>query len=98
MWVADDLPNPSIGLGEADHRQRVIPIILRNINGHVFVKPVASPNQVGKPAKGLNHGGFALTHQELMKLLGCVGCRSVVAILTEDGEGNRQKSYPESQN
>ncbi len=81
MGVADDLPDPSVGLGETDHRQGVVLVALRNVDGDIFIKPVVAPDDVGHPAEGLQDGIAVLAHQKFMELLGCVGGGAIVVIL-----------------
>ena len=81
MGIADDLPDPSVSLGKTDHGQTVVLVIFRNVNSDILIKPVMSARKIGKSAESLNHGGFVLAYQELMKLLRGVRRRPVVAVL-----------------
>ena len=74
MRVANHLPDPPIGLREADYGQAVILVVLRDVDGNVLVKPVVSTDQVWKTAEGLNYRGFTLSNKKLMELLRRVGC------------------------
>ena len=82
MGVTDDLPDPPVRLGEADHRQGVILVPFRDVDGHVFIEPVVTANDVGHAAKGLENDVTILPDEKLMELLGGVGGGAVVAILS----------------
>ena len=92
MGVADDLPDPPVGLGETDHGQGIVLVALRNVDGHIFIKPVVASDDVGHPAEGLQDGVAVLAHQKFMELLGCVGGGAVVVVLGVGGRPTDQKS------
>ena len=90
MGVADDLPDPPVGLGEADDRQGVVLVAFRHVDSDVFIKPVVAPDDVGHPAEGLQDGVAVLAHQKFMELLGCVGGGAVVVVLGTNGRPQNQ--------
>ena len=92
MGVADDLPDPPVGLGETDHGQSIVLVALRNVDGHIFIKPVVAPDNVGHPAEGLQNGVPVLAHQQFMELLGGVGGGAVVVVLGAGGRPPDQES------
>lgn len=75
MGVADDLPNPTIRLGEANHGQRVVLVPFRNVQRHPFIKPIMTANQVRHPAESLDHYWLGLADKKFVELLRSVnGC------------------------
>lgn len=81
MGVADHLPDPAVRLRKADHGQRVVLITFRNIDGHVFIEPVVSADDVWHAAEGLEDYIAILSDKKLVELLGGVGGRTVVVVL-----------------
>ena len=90
MGVTDDLPDPTVRLGEADHRQRVVLVALGNVHGDVFIEPVVTADDVGHAAEGLEDHVAILPDKKFVELLRGVGSRTIVVIL---GSGfSRHKS------
>ena len=81
MGVTDDLPDPTVRLGEADHRQRVVLVALGNVHGDVFIEPVVTADHVGHAAEGLEDHVAILPDKKFVELLGGVGGGTVVAVL-----------------
>ena len=82
MGVTDDLPDPTVRLGEADHRQRVVLVTHGNVHGDVFIEPVVTADHVGHAAEGLEDHVAILPDKKLVELLRGVGSRTIVAVLS----------------
>ena len=89
MGVADHLPDEPVGLGKTDHREGVVLVALRHIDGHVFIEPIVAAGDIGHPAEGLEDGVAVLADKEFVELLGGVGGGAVVVVL---GRGGRPRS------
>jgi len=95
MGVTDDLPDPTVRLGKADHRQRVVLVAFRNIHGHVFVEPVVTADHVGHAAEGLENHVAILPDKKLVELLRGVGSRTIVAVLGSGFSRNKSQNQKE---
>jgi len=101
MGVADHLPDPAVRLGKADHGQRVVLVPFRDVDGHVFIEPVVTPNEIGHAAEGLENHVAVLSDEKLVELLGSVGGRTVIAVLAQRfhaAESKHQKNNGEETN
>ena len=81
MGVTDDLPDPTVRLGEADHRQRVVLVALGNVHGDVFIEPVVTADHVGHAAEGLEDHVAILPDKKFVELLRGVGSGTVITVL-----------------
>lgn len=97
MGVADNLPDPSVGLGETDHSQRVVLVTLRNVNSHIFVEPVTTADNVRHTAKGLEDHVAILSDEKFVELLRSIGGRTVVVILGQGPCAPERKNCEEGE-
>lgn len=97
MGVADHLPDPAVRLRKANHSQRVVLIALRNVDGHVFIEPVVSADDVWHAAEGLEDYIAILSDKKLVELLGRIGCRAVVVILGQGFGARKREDHQEGE-